>query len=219
MIDGVLRSLNLEKDESYAKFQAKLIKTNLEILGVRVPKLRVMARNLENLEFLKADKKGIYELNLLEGIVLSSINLEFDKKLEIYESYLKRADNWALIDAVKFKNPDRIKLFNATKVWLKSRDEFVKRAGYVSLIYHFVDSGNLEYIFSLADTNEFYYDSMAHAWLICECMAKFPNKTLEFLKRQTLKKPTHNRAINKCLESLRVGSEFKEILKDIKKSC
>lgn len=215
MIDEILLNLESFRDEKYAKFQSKLIKTEMKILGVRVPVLRKFAKGLESLEFLRAWKRGIYELNLLEGLVVSSINLEFKTRLEIYDEFIKKADNWALIDSVKFKGFDRDMLFKAIKVWLSSSDEFIKRAGYVNLVYHFVDDGWLEFIFGIEDKSVGYYDTMGHAWLISECMAKYPDKTFEFLKSRSLKERTFKKAVSKSLDSFRVSGFYKKELKKL----
>lgn len=215
-IEQILKDLSNHKDEKYANFQRKIIKTNLEILGIRTPCLRKIVKNLENIEFLKSDKREIYELNLLEGFVISSINLEFKTKLKFYESYIKRADNWALIDAVKFKKPNKDELFESIKIWLKSEDEFIKRAAYVNLLYHFVDNAYLEFIFSLPDENKFYYDMMGHAWLVSECMAKFPDESLKFLRNNKLNNKTLIKSITKCIESFRVEENHKKELINIR---
>ncbi|NLY03655.1 MAG: DNA alkylation repair protein [Campylobacter sp.] len=217
MIDEILTSLKNESEHKYAKFSANLIKTDLEILGVRVPKLHRFAKNLMNEEFIKADKKGVYELVLLEGLVISKLKVPFKEKLKFYENYIYKADNWALIDSVKFKNPDKFMLLNELKIWLKDECEFVRRAGLVNLIYHFVDEEYLRFIFEIPDDNNFYYDMMAHAWLISECMAKFPAQTLNFMEHSHLKKYTHNTTVKKCCESLRVTQKNKELLKTLKK--
>ncbi|QKF65410.1 DNA alkylation repair protein [Campylobacter corcagiensis] len=216
MIDEILLNLEDFRDEKYAKFQNKLIKTDMKILGIRTPVLRKFAKKVENLEFLKAKKREIYELNLLEAFVLSSINLEFKTKLEIYNKFIKRVDNWALIDAVKFKEFDRNMLFGEIKIWLISKDEFIKRAGYVNLLYHFVDERWLDFIFSIKDNNLAYYDTMGHAWLISECMARYPSKTFEFLKDRNLKEKTFKKAVSKSLDSFRVSEIYKQKLKGLR---
>jgi dimeric dUTPase (all-alpha-NTP-PPase superfamily) len=58
---------------------------------------------------------------------------------------------------------------------------------------------------------------MAAAWLIAEVLAKYFDEGLEFLKRGSLDKKTHNKAIQKATESFRISEQDKNILRSIKR--
>lgn len=220
----ILEFLKTNSELKYKEFQSRIIPTKMEILGARMGKIRSLAtkilKSLKSSEILDilSMKSKIYEISMLQGILLSEWNFEFSKKLEIYESFISLADNWALIDGVKFRNLsefDKILLFKQLKIWLKNEDEFIKRAGFVNLTYHFVEDEYLDFIFSIPEISNYYYDRMAHAWLLSECMAKFPQNSLKFFSSNPLSKKTHNLAIQKSLESRRVVE--KELLKSLKR--
>ena len=228
----ILEKLHSLKEINYKKFSQNLIATNLEILGVRMPNLKSLAKDIvkkgEALNFINSKKEEIYELVLLEGLVISYLNLDLKEKLKFYNNYIKKADNWALIDSVKIINSTKFKegekelLLEYIKVWLKSQNkpnsEFIVRAGLINLLKYFVNLESLDLIFSLKFEENKYYIMMAHAWLLAECMTKFPKQTLDFMKDNNLDKETHNKAISKMRDSFRVKKEDKEILLSLKKN-
>ncbi|NLK67071.1 MAG: DNA alkylation repair protein [Campylobacteraceae bacterium] len=229
----ILEKLHSLKESKYQEFSQKLVPTRLEILGVRMPNLRALAKEIakskDAFNFINSQKDEIYELVLLEGLVIGYLNLELIEKLKLYENYIEKADNWALIDSVKFSGADKFSkdekelLLNHIKTWLKSKDEngdeneFIVRGGLVNLLYYFVSLENLEFIFSLKFQSGKYYITMAHAWLLAECMAKFPKETLNFMQNSSLDKTTHNKAISKMRESFRVSDKDKKLLLSLKK--
>lgn len=84
----------------------------------------------------------------------------------------------------------------------------------------FVNEKYIDRVIDLVDTLEYagYYDSMAAAWLLAECMIKFPDKTFEYMKTSSLDAAVYNKAISKIRESYRVSSEMKDELKKMKKA-
>ena len=83
------------------------------------------------------------------------------------------------------------------------------------IIYNYLDKKYLNQIFEMCETvnNDAYYVKMAKAWLVSFCFMKYRNETFEFLKKKTLDKFTHNKAISKCRDSYQVSNEDKELLK------
>ncbi|PSM53133.1 DNA alkylation repair protein [Campylobacter blaseri] len=223
MVDSILKELNLQKDEKYKKFNQKLIFTKQEILGVRLPALRKIAKNISKdraLKFIKLKKPNIYEIILLEGLVIGYAKFDFKTKIMLYEKYIQKVDNWAGIDCVNL-NPknlqDREILITHIKIWLDDESEFIARAGLINLLQHYVQKEYLDYIFSIKVKNNKYYSMMAHAWLISVCVVKFPDETINFLRQKILDKTTHNKAISKCIDSYRVSKENKDILRELRK--
>lgn len=221
---AVLEKLKSLSDEKYKKFNQKIIPTNLKILGVRIPILRKIAKQILNQnadKFIQEDKKGIYELIMLEGMVLSKQKKPFLDRVSQYEKFLSKVDNWALTDTtvMNFKEEEEKVVLKVIKKWLQSNDEFVIRAGLVMLLSRFVKNDYLYLIFTISQEvkSEAYYVKMANAWLISVCMAKFPTKTKEFFTLNSLDTWTHNKAIQKSRESSRVSNKDKEFLKMLKK--
>ena len=57
---------------------------------------------------------------------------------------------------------------------------------------------------------------MAVAWCAATAYAKFPEKTMEFLKNNTLDNWTYNKALQKIIESTRVSNEDKDLIRSMK---
>lgn len=226
--DTILDILFKNKDEKYKNFNSKIVKTKQNMIGVRLPMLRKIAKQIikENNEvkFIKSDKNNIYEMVLLEGLVISYIDDSFINKVDILDSYISKVDNWACIDSIflKIKNIDIDKKNNLNTIitFLKSSLEFKVRGGFVLLLVNYIQKDYLDIIFKLSckyNNQDKYYIYMANAWLISFCMAKFPTQTIKFFKNNSLDKTTHNLAIQKSIDSFRVSIEDKLLLKQLKK--
>ena len=142
----ILAELESLAEDSYKKFNLKLIPTQQKVLGVRIPALRKIAKRIakeDPFEFLKLDIQNIYEMVMLEGMVLSYINKPFVELLPNTETFLNKANNWAHIDSsvADFKNikKDKEGVLKIIKKWLKSDKEFVVRAGLIILLGKFVE--------------------------------------------------------------------------------
>jgi len=223
----ILEELKTLKEDNYKIFNKKIIPTKQEMLGVRLPALRKIAKRIakeEPLIFINSSKGKNYEMIMLEGMVLSYMDKDFTELQPLIEIFLKKVDNWAQIDSVipKFKLKDEKSLEKAlkiTKKWLESNEEFIVRAGIIMLLAHYMKKENLKMIFALSQKIKHtgYYVQMANAWLISVCMAKFPVETIEFFKNNTLDNFTHNKAIQKSRESRRVSDENKVFINGLKK--
>ena len=222
----VLNELQSMAEENYKAFNSKIIPTEQTILGVRIPILRKIAKRIakeEPIDFIGSDKENIYELIILEGMVLSYMDKSFTELLPLTEAFLKKVDNWAQIDSTvcDFKNirNEKKDVLAVVKKWLKSDREFIVRAGLVILLAHYVEKDNLMMIFDLSQRVEHtgYYVHMGNAWLISVCMAKFPEETTVFFMSNSLDDKTHNKAIQKSRESFRVSKEHKTIINHLKR--
>ncbi|MBQ3922990.1 MAG: DNA alkylation repair protein, partial [Spirochaetales bacterium] len=64
--------------------------------------------------------------------------------------------------------------------------------------------------------NEDYYLKMMAAWYFATALAKQYEATLPFIECRKLEPWTHNKAIQKAIESYRISPEHKEYLKTLK---
>ena len=93
------------QDEKYREFNKKLCPdTKLEFLGIRVPVLRKLAKeitknkNEEWKKFLNIDVK-FFEERLLQGLIIGYADMSLEEKLEYIEKYVPNVDSWALTDS------------------------------------------------------------------------------------------------------------------------
>ena len=210
-------------EEKYGEFSSKLTPTKYKLIGIRIPNLRQIAKEIikgNYQSFLEHSQDKYFEEVLIEGLVIASIK---DEQLFInyFNKYIKKIDNWAINDVFcnsifLFKKDKYFKL--CLKLSLSPK-EFISRVGLISILSHYVSDNNLEYIFNTLDNlkSDAYYTKMAAAWLLCDCYIKYPIKTNEYLKISKLNDWTYNKAIQKMKESYRVSKEDKEYLNRLKR--
>lgn len=212
------------KDDKNKDFSKKLINTKYDILGIKLPILRNIAKEIINTnytDYLKYNNFKYFEEVMIRGFVIA-----FSKSEEILDIYLydhiKYIDNWSLCDS--FCNSlkivkDKDKYFNVFKELTKSDKEYFVRVGLISILGHFINDKYIDDILNILDNIKLdtYYVNMANGWLLCECFIKQRDKTLKYLNNSKLNKQSFNKGIQKCIESYRVSKEDKDYLRTIKK--
>ena len=213
------------QDENYRKFHQNLTTTRYEILGLRVPMQRKIAKEISkgNIEeFFCFCKDRYYEEVNIEGFVLTGIK-DLSLLEKYFDSFVLKIDNWAICDG--FCNSLKIVQKNKEYFWkkiqelLKKEETFSVRIGLILLLCFYVEK---EYIFDILQlvktvTHEEYYVGMGLAWLLAECYIKYPEETLVLLKEKSLSSFVQNKTISKIRDSYRVSKKEKEFLKSLKK--
>ncbi len=212
-------------DEEYKKFNSGLIPTvsTDNQIGVRIPRIRQLAKELKGTreaeDFLADLPHRYFEENNLHGYLLETIN-DFDKALELTEKFLPYIDNWATCDTIspKIFKKNLPTLYGRIKVWLNSGDTYTIRFGVNMLMKFFLEENFTQEVLTLVCRikSEEYYVNMVRAWFFATAMAKQRNRTLPFLTEKRLDKWTHNKTIQKCVESYRISDEDKKFLKEMK---
>jgi 3-methyladenine DNA glycosylase AlkD len=213
------------KDEKYKEFNSSICLSKYEMLGIRLPILKKIAKDISKTnieEFLKISNDKYYEEVMIQGLVISNIKEE-DIFYNYFKVYIYKIDNWAICDSfcnsIKIVEKYEDKYFKKAIELALNEEEFISRVGLIILLNHFIKEENLEKIFDTLNKIESdkYYINMAEAWLVCEIYTKFPNQTLEFIKNNNLNKFTHNKSISKIHDSYRVSSKEKEYLNTLKR--
>ena len=213
------------QDLKYRDFHAKLMPTvNKEkIIGVRTPALRVFAKKYgktdEAKEYLQILPHQYYEENNLHGLLIEQIK-DYDTCLEELERFLPYIDNWATCDmlagtGVK-KHLDTF--IDEVYRWMESDHAYTIRFGISMLMrYYLEDAFQMEYPEKVAQIrSEEYYVNMMRAWYFATALAKQYDKILPFIEKQKLDVWTHNKTIQKAIESYRITPEQKEYLRGLK---
>jgi len=223
---NIIAELQDLAEPSYKAFILKTVPTKHQVLGVRMSHLRKLAKRIAktNAEaFVKTNKNTIYEMVMLEGLVLSYMDKRFEDLLSLTETFLTKVDNWAQVDSTiadfKHIKEDKAYVLNSVKQWLKSDNEFVVRAGLIVLLGNYVEASYLKTVFKLSQqvTHQGYYVMMGNAWLLSKCMVRFPKDTFSFFEQNQLDSKTHNKAIQKCIESSKVSADDKKRLRTLKR--
>jgi len=214
------------QDLKYKQFHSKLMPTiNPEvIIGVRTPALRKFAKQLRDSteveRFLKELPHHYYEENNLHGFLLETIKDVNDCIFAINE-FLPYVDNWATCDmmAPKVLKKDLPKLYEWVKLWITSSETYTIRFGVNMLMKYYLDEHFLpEYAELVASIrSEEYYVKMVMAWYFATALAKQYDAVLPYLTEQRLDTWTHNKTIQKAVESYRITPEQKVYLKTLKR--
>ena len=212
-------------EPEYQKFSASLLPGVENILGVRIPKLRVIAKRIakENWkEFLEDAKDDSFEEILLQGLVIGYAKANPTEIITALDAFLPKINNWSVCDSTAMTlkaAKDHPAYFGYAQSCIAEGTEFSVRFGLVLLMSHFVSD---EYIESVLETIENaklpgYYAKMAAAWAVSVCYVKYPERTEEWLSSAKLDDWTFNKSIQKIKESLRVSKEDKLRLDSMKR--
>ena len=120
---------------------------------------------------------------------------------------------------LKFLKKEKDIYYNFIKECVSSNDNWRIRFGLVTLLGYYLEENYIDEIFYLCTniTNREYYVKMAQAWLISIMFIKFREKTLDYLKENTLDNWIQNKTIQKIRESIRVSKEDKDLVLTFKR--
>ncbi len=211
-------------DRKYGDFSSSLIPGADNIIGIRLPVLREIAKKLasEKGRAALSDEEDIwFEETMLRGMIIGYLKISTEERLELIRSFVPRIDNWSVCDSfcctLKFTKKDIPVIWEFIQPYAHSDREFEQRFAAVMLLRFFVKD---EYTDStlrlLCEINtDAYYSSMAVAWAAAECYIKFPDQTLPYLRDGCFDRETLKRTVRKICDSYRVDNESKEMLKKL----
>lgn len=213
------------QDMDYRDFNSKLIPTvdKESMIGIRTPDLRKYAKQLgkssDVIEFLQTLPHKYFDENQLHAFIISEIK-DFKNCIDEINRFLPYIDNWETCDQLSpkvFKKYHN-ELFEYIKEWLKSDKVYTLRFGIGMLMEHFLDE-DFDILYpetvSKIRSGE-YYINMMIAWYFATALAKQYESIIPFIENNSLDIWTHNKAIQKAVESLRISDEKKEYLKSLK---
>lgn len=229
MITGDIRlELSKLQDLKYRDLQITTIPSvaSDRITGVRTPALRALAKDLAKREdislFLEDLPHKLFEEDQLHAFILSGMK-DADECIKLVDKFLPYVDNWATCDQMSpkiFKKNKKLLLEYVNK-WIKSDKTYVKRFAIGMLMEHFLDEDfKPSYLSKVAKIrSDEYYVNMMIAWYFATALAKQYDQTLPFIEEQKLDKWTHNKSIQKAVESYRIKPEQKEYLKTLRRKA
>lgn len=213
-------------DEKYKNFHSSLCPNTDNIIGVRVPKMREIAKEIAKeswRDFLANSSEDYYEEVLIKGFVIAYAKCDIEEKLKYIESFIPKINNWAVCDSfcnsLKFVNKNKNRVWEFIQPYLKSKNEFELRFAIVVLLNYYITEEYIDLVLEILNNtkHEGYYVKMAVAWAISICFIKFNEKTMHFLKHSNLDDFTYNKSLQKICESLRVDKNTKSIIKSMKR--
>ena len=225
IMESITKLLFELRDEEYAKFQAKLtpsVDPKL-FIGVRVPDVRKLAKELKNNPdveaFLQELPHKYYDENMLHGLLISEIK-DFDIAVKETDRFLPYVDNWAVCDIMSPKvfKKHKTELIECIRKWAKSKKTYTIRFGIEMLMSHYLDDDfKAEYLDIPARIrSDEYYVNMMIAWLFATALTKQWDSAIQYIENVRLDKWTHNKTIQKAVESYRITDEQKSYLRTLK---
>lgn len=224
-MSDVLKTLKEQSEPKLKEFTEKLVPdTKYKILGVRVPVLKTIAKELacdkQSFYSFIGKPHEFYEEYFVHALAIGFIKTNNEEKLKLVSEFIPYIDNWAICDSfassLKFlKNlPPDIPLS-----YIDNPSPYIKRLGIVCLMDYFLDTGfEKEFLYVLQKIkSDHYYVNMAIAWYYSVALIKQYDATISLIESKTLDKFVQNKTISKACDSYRISDEKKTYLKTLRK--
>ena len=223
--DEIIKTLYAQQDLKYRDLQVTTI-PSVEpdvIIGVRTPQLRAYAKELGKREdvgeFLDSLPHKFFEEDQLHAFIISGMK-DYDEAMARLEEFLPYVNNWATCDQMSPKvfKKNKKDLLKHIKVWIKSKKTYTIRYGVGMLMEHFLDEDfDVKYPVMVSKLrSDEYYVNMMIAWYFATALAKQYDAVIPFIEERKLDVWTHNKAIQKSIESYRITDEQKAYLRTLK---
>ena len=226
-MESIQSKLLSMQDTAYRDFNAKLIPTvdPKLMIGIRTPLLRKFTKDLFKTEpkqaaaFMQTLPHRYFEENNLHAFLIENIK-DFDTAITETERFLPFIDNWATCDSfspsIFKKYPDAV--YQKILTWIHSAHTYTVRYAINLLLSNYLDDRFKPAMLELVSAikSDEYYINMMIAWYFSFALIKQYNAALPYIKKQTLAPFTHNKTIQKAIESRRISPEIKDYLRTLK---
>ena len=220
MIEKIKKELLNLLDKKYQAFSSKLTPNVHNILGVRLPLLRKIAKRIskENYQdFFKLNDDEFMELTMLEAMIVGYLPIK--EQIKHIENFIPKINNWAVCDCfcsgLKYFKTNKNKII--FEKYFNSDKEYELRFAFVVLLNYFIDNDYNYVIDKISEfDNEQYYAKMAAAWCLSICIIKNYTQCLNDLKTLKIHPWVFKKGITKAIESLRLDKLQKEELKKLR---
>ena len=207
------------QDTRYRDFHKGLVPgmPDSYIIGVRMPALRLLAKEVDAERLLSTLPHRYYEENQLHAIVLSGIK-DYGRCMAEVERFLPYVDNWAVCDGLRPKcfAKHTNELIPYIRRWMASEHEYTVRFGIGILEAFYLGKAfsreQLQWVAAIE--REEYYIRMMQAWYFATALAKQWEDTVTIIP--ILPNWVRRKTIQKACESFRVDSDHKEYLKKLR---
>ena len=225
-MDTIRKQLFALADENYRQFHSRLCPNTDNIIGVRVPLLRNLAKEIAKGDwrtYLASAQNDYYEEVLLQGLVIGTVKADIEEVLRYTADFVPKIANWGICDSfcaslkITKKNPARVQTF--LEPYLASTQEFELRFAIVMLLDFYITEEFIDQVLLALDKikHNGYYVKMAIAWAVSICYIKYAEKTMHYLKHNTLDDFTYNKSLQKITESIRISQEEKILIRSMKR--
>ena len=226
--ENIKQVLEQHIDNKFKDFTSALIPGSRPIMGVRVPVLRKIAKEIAKGDwksFLEDATEDTYEVVAIKGFVIGYVKADLDVLMPYIIEHIEKINDWSLCDGfcsnLKIVGKYKDEFLKFILPYGKKDDEYKQRLVAVMLMDYYLTDEYIDLSLKVLDSlkNEKYYCKMAVAWAIATAWAKQREKTFSYMQdgNNTLDDWTYNKAIQKMLESYRVSDEDKAMLRGMKR--
>ncbi len=226
MQEKIKKQLEALAEEEYRIFSSGLLPGTEHVLGVRLPHLRKMSKQLarsEWKEYLQTAREDSFEEIMLQGMVIGCINCSVQERFSYIDKFIPKIDNWSVCDSfcagLKFTKEVQEQAWDFLTPYFMSQQEFQIRFAVVMLLFYYIDEEYIDEVLIRLDRvrHDGYYVKMAVAWAISICYVQFPECTLVYLNQNSLDDFTYNKTLQKITQSLKVDKETKKKIRAMKR--
>lgn len=205
------------QDTKYKDFSRKLTNSKYQIIGIKIPRLRIIAKEIlkgNYKSYLKVLENTYLEETFVEGVLIS--NLPKEEFLSSLDNFILKIDDWSICDSfcsnLKFIKKDLDFYFNYFQKYLNTNKEFSIRTTLIIYKCYFIQDEYVDKVISHINkiTSDDYYVLMGISWLLQEIYLHYPKKVIKILQEKKLNKFVINKTISKICDSYRVSEEQKE---------
>lgn len=224
--EEIKKHLQENADPQYKEFHRKLIPTVQDFIGVRMPVMKKLAKEIAKGDwrtYLQQGSADTYEEKMVRAIVIGNVKTDFEEIIPHIKEFVPLIDNWAVCDcfcaSLKHTKKYKPRMWEFLNSYRTSNKEFELRCMVIMMMDYYLDDEYLDRVIKIYDEirSEDYYVRMGIAWGLSFCFIKHRDKTLEYFKNNSLDKWTLNRAIQKTRESYRVSPEDKDLINKLKR--
>lgn len=213
-------------DPEYREFHASLLPGIHNIMGIRVPKLRELAREISKndwQEWFMAAEDSVYEEAMVRGLTAAYARMDWKERFCYIREFVPAIDNWAVCDSfcntLKEAKKHQSQYWEFLEPYVSSDREYEARFAAVMILSHFVNEEYLEEGLKRLESirQEGYYAKMAVAWAVSVYFTAFPERVLDYLQNShNLDEFTYQKALQKIVESYRVDKDTKNIIREMR---
>ncbi|WP_236354967.1 DNA alkylation repair protein [Konateibacter massiliensis] len=232
MSNNITKNMEIRKEllhlaePEYQAFISKLLPGTENILGIRIPALRKLAKQLVKGDwraYLNEAQGEFFEEIMLQGMVIGYANAGIDEVLSYVSEFVDKIDNWSVCDSfcstLKIAKKHPKEMWDFIQPYLADDREYYIRFGVVMLLNYYISEEYADEALQAMDKikSDAYYVKMGVAWAISMYYVNLPEKTMPYLRKNHLDDFTYNKTLQKITESLKTDQKTKEEIRGMRR--
>ena len=215
-----IKYLESLQDLEYKKFHEGIANTKLKVIGIRMPILKKIAREISKSnreKYLGSIDKDYYESIMIYGLVLAQSGEEYIDRYIL--DFIKLIDNWAICDtfcsSLKVVNKKLGKYWMYFTSLIDLKNEFQTRVSIIIMMNYYLNDNYIDRVLKIVCSikSDYYYVNMGISWLLSVAIISYKDKVLNILESKCLGKFVQNKTISKIQDSYRIDKDLKEYVK------